>query len=44
MLHDKGIPSIVQRTLVRPPAARVGPLTPTERAWGGQNTNRAWET
>jgi len=32
MLHGKGIPSIVQRTFVRPPEARVGPLTPTERA------------
>ncbi len=32
MLHGKGIPSIVQRTFVRPPEARVGPLTPAERA------------
>jgi DNA helicase HerA-like ATPase len=32
MLHGKGVPSIVQRTFVRPPEARVGPLTPTERA------------
>ena len=30
-LQDKGIPSIVQRTLIRPPASRVGPITPAER-------------
>ena len=32
MLHGKGVPTMVQRTFVRPPEARVGPLTPTERA------------
>jgi len=31
-LEGKGTPSIVERTLVRPPSARVGPLTPEERA------------
>ncbi|MET0605543.1 MAG: helicase HerA-like domain-containing protein, partial [Beijerinckiaceae bacterium] len=31
MLEDKGVPSIVQRTLVRPPSARVGPITTEER-------------
>ena len=31
MLEDKGAPSIVERTLIRPPAARVGPLTDAER-------------
>lgn len=30
-LKDKGEPSIVQRTLVRPPSSRLGPLTPPER-------------
>ncbi|UXS00510.1 helicase HerA-like C-terminal domain-containing protein [Agrobacterium tumefaciens] len=30
-LHDKGAPSIVERTLVRPPSGRVGPLTDAER-------------
>ncbi|MFD1702999.1 helicase HerA-like domain-containing protein [Methylopila henanensis] len=30
-LEAKGVPSIVQRTLIRPPAARIGPLTPDER-------------
>ncbi len=30
-LEDKGAPSIVQRTLVRPPSARIGPITPDER-------------
>jgi DNA helicase HerA-like ATPase len=32
MLHGKGVPSVVQRTLIRPPEARVGPLGPAERA------------
>ncbi len=31
LLEDKGIPSIVQKTLIRPPASRLGPLTPEER-------------
>jgi DNA helicase HerA-like ATPase len=30
-LHNKGEPSVVQRTLVRPPMSRVGPLTDEER-------------
>ena len=30
-LQDKGIPSVVQRTLVRPPSARMGTITPEER-------------
>ncbi|MEM6461296.1 MAG: helicase HerA-like C-terminal domain-containing protein [Pseudomonadota bacterium] len=31
-LESKGVPSVVQRTLIRPPAARLGPLTEAERA------------
>ncbi len=31
-LRGKGEPSMVQRTLIRPPMARVGPLKPDERA------------
>jgi hypothetical protein len=31
LLHGKGEPSMVQRTLIRPPMSRVGPLTPAER-------------
>jgi DNA helicase HerA-like ATPase len=31
VLEDKGIPSIVGRTLIRPPSGQVGPLTPAER-------------
>ncbi len=31
MLHGKGVPTMVQRTFVRPPEARVGPLKPEER-------------
>ena len=30
-LEDKGAPSIVERALVRPPSARIGPLTVPER-------------
>jgi len=31
-LEDKGAPSIVARTLIRPPSARIGPLADAERA------------
>lgn len=31
MLEAKGIPSMVQRTLIRPPSSRLGPITPAER-------------
>jgi DNA helicase HerA-like ATPase len=31
LLHGNGEPSIVQRTLIRPPLSRVGPLTQEER-------------
>ncbi len=31
-LEDKGVPSVVQRTLIRPPASRLGPVTDAERA------------
>ncbi|MGE4373429.1 MAG: helicase HerA-like domain-containing protein [Xanthobacter sp.] len=31
-LEGNGVPSIVQRTLVRPPSARMGPLSAEERA------------
>lgn len=30
-LEGKGIPSIVQRTLIRPPSSRLGPVTKSER-------------
>ena len=30
-LEGNGTPSMVERTLIRPPAARVGPVTPEER-------------
>ncbi|HSW12378.1 MAG TPA: DUF853 domain-containing protein [Solimonas sp.] len=30
-LQDKGIPGIVERTLIRPPRSRMGALTPEER-------------
>ena len=31
-LDEKGAPRVVQKTLIRPPASRLGPLTPEERA------------
>jgi DNA helicase HerA-like ATPase len=31
VLEDGGVPSIVARTMIRPPSARVGTLTPDER-------------
>ena len=31
-LEGKGTPSIVERTLIKPPSGRVGPVTPAERA------------
>lgn len=30
-LEDKGVPSIVQRTLIRPPSSRIGTITDEER-------------
>lgn len=30
-LQDKGIPGMVERTLIRPPRSRIGPATPEER-------------
>ena len=30
-LQDKGVPSMVERTLIRPPASRIGPATAEER-------------
>lgn len=30
-LEAKGVPSIVERTLIRPPASQLGPITPEER-------------
>jgi hypothetical protein len=31
VLHGGGEPSVTQRTLIRPPSARIGPITPEER-------------
>jgi DNA helicase HerA-like ATPase len=31
VLEDKGIPSVVGRTMIRPPSSRLGPITPGER-------------
>ena len=32
VLDPKGVPTIVERTLIRPPSSRLGPITPEERA------------
>jgi DNA helicase HerA-like ATPase len=32
VLDEKGAPTIVQKTMIRPPASRLGPITPAERA------------
>lgn len=32
MLLKKGIPGVVERTLIRPPSSKLGPLSPKERA------------
>ncbi|WP_371224009.1 helicase HerA-like domain-containing protein [Roseovarius sp. 2305UL8-3] len=31
MLQDKGVPGIVERTLIRPPSSKLGPITDAER-------------
>jgi DNA helicase HerA-like ATPase len=31
VLDEKGAPTVVQRTMVRPPDSRIGPITPAER-------------
>ncbi|MBN9501373.1 MAG: ATP-binding protein [Armatimonadetes bacterium 55-13] len=31
VLEEKGTPTIVEKTLIRPPASRLGPITPEER-------------
>ncbi|HVP84835.1 MAG TPA: helicase HerA-like domain-containing protein [Rhizomicrobium sp.] len=31
-LDEKGAPNVVQKTMIRPPASRIGPVTPQERA------------
>ena len=31
MLERKGIPGVVERTLIRPPSSQLGPITPAER-------------
>jgi DNA helicase HerA-like ATPase len=32
VLDEKGAPTMVQKTMIRPPASRMGPVTPAERA------------
>jgi hypothetical protein len=31
-LQDKGVPGIVERTLIRPPSSQLGPIDPARRA------------
>ncbi|PZQ17016.1 MAG: ATP-binding protein [Ancylobacter novellus] len=40
-LEGKGAPSIVERTLIRPPAARIGPVSPEERSAIMRNSSMA---
>jgi hypothetical protein len=30
-LHDRGVPGMVDRTLIRPPTSRIGPISEQER-------------
>ncbi len=32
LLDERGMPSVVERALIRPPRSRIGPITPAERA------------
>jgi hypothetical protein len=32
VLDSKGVPTMVERTLIRPPSSRLGPITPEERS------------
>ena len=41
VLFGNGEPSVVQRTLIRPPMSRVGPLTPAERRGADRGRCRA---
>jgi hypothetical protein len=38
VLEKKGVPSVVQRTLIRPPSSRLGPLEPSERKQAVNNS------
>ena len=38
VLEKKGVPTMVQRTLIRPPSSRLGPLEPSERKKVIQNS------
>ncbi|MFO1088329.1 MAG: helicase HerA-like domain-containing protein [Hyphomicrobiales bacterium] len=31
VLDEKGVPTMVERTMIRPPSSRIGPITPEER-------------
>src|SRR3546814_1327357 len=37
-LQAKGVPSVVQRSLIRPPASRLGAVTPAERRSEGHTS------
>jgi uncharacterized protein len=38
VLDPKGIPTMVERTLIRPPSGKLGPVMPAERAQSMQNS------
>jgi len=41
MLQKKGVPGVVERTLIRPPSSQLGPITPQERAQFLKNSDMA---
>lgn len=45
MLERKGIPGMVQRTLIRPPSSQLGPISPAERGgvMGASNLGTKYE-
>ena len=46
VLDEKGAPTVVQKTLIRPPASRLGPLQPAERtaAMAGSPVRGVYDT
>ena len=42
VLDLKGVPTMVERTMVRPPSSRMGPITPEERQKIVKNVARLW--
>ena len=43
VLDPKGVPTMVERTMIRPPSSRMGPITPEERQKIDQELARLWQ-